>query len=155
MARTAATFANHQILGAFPVPVDGVSAPSAEGLTSTPEKITASDIVRAADGKTVDENASRSGEVEIQVYKADTLEAALALFGGSEADLVKAAVDSYNNETRDKAKRHIVTTIEGPEKVVMKALERLAKHFDTDVATLRAKVDANPAYLDMLLNLAK
>lgn len=149
MARQASKFDNHQTLGAF-----GTALEATEGLEVATETVIASDIVKDADGKT-DEKASRSGEVTIPVYTATTLEAALSLYGGSEKGLIDAAVNALNSANREAAKRHIVTTIEGPEKVVEKVLARLAKHFDTEVSVLRKKVDENPAYLDMLLNLAK
>lgn len=148
MARTASTFANHTV---FPAQGEVFTA---EGLTNTTQKVTASDIVRGSDDK-VDESASRSGEMEVPVYTATTLEAALALFGGSESGLVNAAVASFNQATIDSAKRFISAEIQGPEKVINAALGRLAKQFDTTVEALKAKVDANPAYLDMLLELAK
>jgi hypothetical protein len=149
MARTASTFANHQV---FPAQGEVISA---EGLTHTLAKVTASDIVRQADGKTVDENASRSGEMEVPVYTAESLEAALTLFGGSESELVKAAVNAFNQDTQDSAKRFIAAEIQGPEKIVEAALRRLAKQFDTTYEVLKAKCDTNPAYQEMLLNFAK
>lgn len=155
MARPVTQFKNHQNLGAFPVPSETYTPPVADGLTSETEKIIAADVVKAADGKTNDEEASRSGEVEIQIYKAETLPAALALFGGSESELVKAAVAAFNDKTRNDARRHIVNTVQGPEKVVNKLLTRLAKDLGVEFATLRAKVDNTPGYLDMLLSLAK
>ncbi len=149
MARTASKFANHTSFGPFGKTVEMVA-----GLTAVPEVVAASDIVKGEDGKT-DETASRSGDAEIQVYSAESLEAALQLFGGSEAELIKSAVNSYNDANRDAAKRHITASIEGPEKRIEKLLTSFAKHFDVTIETLRARVKAEPAYLDMILSLGK
>jgi len=144
MPRIAAKFTDHQILGTFEqVPV------VSDSLTSEVVAVVASD-----------RESEKSGEVNAIVYKLaenaeNPIDAALALFGGSPAELAKFAIGAYNDDVRLRAKSFIVTSIEGPEKMVARVVRRIAKELNLDEANVLAKVKANPAYLDMLLSLAK
>jgi hypothetical protein len=144
MARVATKYDNHQILGAFEqTPVNS------DSLTTETVNVVASD-----------KETEMSGEVTAIVYKLaenaeNPVDAALALFGGSPADLAKFAINAYNDDVRTRAKTFIVTSIEGPEKMVARVVRRIAKELNLDEANVLAKVKANPAYLDMLLSLAK
>jgi hypothetical protein len=144
MPRIATKFDDHQTLGAFEqTPIVN------DSLTSETTTIVASD-----------KESAKSGEVSAIVYKlaenaSDPIDAALALFGGSPAELAKFAIGAYNDDIRLRAKSFIVTSIEGPEKMVARVVRRIAKELNLDEANVLAKVKANPAYLDMLLSLAK
>lgn len=144
MPRIATKFDDHSVLGAFEqTPIVN------DSLTSETTTIVASD-----------KESAKSGEVSAIVYKlaenaSDPIDAALALFGGSPAELAKFAIGAYNDDIRLRAKSFIVTSIEGPEKMVARVVRRIAKELNLDEANVLAKVKANPAYLDMLLSLAK
>ena len=144
MPRIAQKYDNHQALGTFEqAPVDS------DSLSSEVVTVVASD-----------KETEMSGEIQATVYKLaenaeNPIEAALALFGGSPADLAKFAIGAYNDDVRLRAKSFIVTSIEGPEKMVARVVRRIAKELNLDEANVLAKVKANPAYLDMLLSLAK
>lgn len=144
MPRIATKFDDHQVLGKFEQkPVNS------DSLVSEDVNVVASD-----------KESEKSGEVTATIYKlADNaenpIEGALALFGGSPADLAKFAIAAYNDDVRTRAKSFIVTSIEGPEKMVARVVRRIAKELNLDEANVLAKVKANPAYLDMLLSLAK
>lgn len=144
MPRIATKFTDHQTLGTFEQnPVESGS------LTSEVINVVASD-----------KESEKSGEIKATIYKLaenaeNPLDAALALFGGSPTDLAKFAIGAYNDDVRQRAKSFIVTTIEGPEKMVARVVRRIANELNLDVENVMAKVKANPAYLDMLLSLAK
>lgn len=144
MARTAAKFDNHQTFGTFEQPA-----------IDSPQLVSEVSTVIASD-----KDSERSGEVNITTYKlaenADNpLEAALALYGGSQVDLANAVIAAFNDTNRAKAKSFVVDSIVGPEKVMAKLIKRVAKALNLEEDALKAKVKDNPQYLDMLLQLTK
>ena len=144
MPRVATKFDNHSQLGTFEQkPVND------SNLVSETVNIVASD-----------KETEKSGEVSAILFKlaenADNpLDGALALFGGSAADLAKFAVTAYNDDIRTRAKSYIVETLAGPEKTLARTIKRIAAALKLDEEAVSAKVKSNPAYLDMFLALAK
>lgn len=147
MARKASTFANHQNFGTF-----GKAPASTEGLVGTERQVIASD-----------KETERSGEVVVTVFAIaegyeNPLGAALNLFNGSEVELANFAVNSYNDSLVSKAKSHVIDSIVGPEKTLIKTITRVVKAMGiTDEAAIKSAVEkakANPEYLKMLLDLA-
>lgn len=144
MPRIATKFDDHKVFGVFTQPTV-----SHESLTNEQATVVASD-----------KDSKRSGEVSVVTYKLaedsdNPMEAALALFGGSESDLAKFAIDARNESIRLDAKRFIVDSIIGPEKKLAQTIRRVAKALGLDEAAVDAKVRQNPAYLEMLTALAK
>lgn len=144
MPRVATKFDNHTVLGVF------------EQAPVNDDNLTAEQITVVAS----DKDTQKSGEVTAIIYKlADNAEnpmdGALALFGGSIADLAKFAVTAYNDDIRSKSKSYIVDTLAGPEKTLARTIKRIATALKLDEEAVSAKVKANPAYLDMFLELAK
>jgi hypothetical protein len=137
MPRIATKFDDHKVFGTF-------EQPSVSHDSLTPEQTT---VVAS------DKDSKRSGEVSVITYKlADTAEnpmdAALALFGGSDTELAKFAIDARNESIRAEAKRFIVDSIIGPEKKLAQTIRRVAKALGLDEAAVDAKVRQNPAYLE-------
>ena len=147
MARKASTFENHTQFGTF-----GTVPEVTEGLVGSERVVIASD-----------KDTQRSGEVTVTTFAIaegyeNPLGAALNLFGGSEKDLADFAVTSYNDTKVKNAKDHVVASIVGPEKTLIKTITRVVKAMGiTDEAQVKsavAKAKENPAYLTMLLDLA-
>ncbi len=144
MPRVATKFDNHTVLGVF-------------------EQAPVSDVNLKAETVTVvasDKETEKSGEVTALVYSLaenaeNPLDGALALFGGSPAELAKFAIQSYNGEIRSKAKVFIVATLAGPEKTLARTIKRIATALKLDEDAVAKKVKDNPAYLEMFLELAK
>lgn len=144
MPRVATKFDNHENLGVF-----AQTLIESDSLTPEAVQVVASD-----------KDSKKSGEVTATIYKlaenADNpLDAALALFGGSPADLAKFAIGAYNDDIREKAKTFIRNSVVGPEKVMAIAIKKIADAMHVDPEVVMAKVKDNPAYLEMFLNLAK
>lgn len=144
MPRVATKFDNHSALGTFEqAPVNDVN------LTAETITVVASD-----------KDTQKSGEVSAIIYKLaenaeNPMDGALALFGGSIADLAKFAVTAYNDDIRSKSKAFIVDTLAGPEKTLARTIKRIATALKLDEEAVAAKVKSNPAYLEMFLELAK
>ena len=103
-----------------------------------------------------DKDSKRSGEVNVTTYAlADNvenpLEAILALFGGSQAELAKFALGARNEAIRDAGKNFVRDSILGPEKKMAETLKRVAAALRMDVDVLRVKCEANPGFLDTLI----
>ena len=144
MPRVATKFDNHTVLGVFEqTPVNDANL--------VPEQIT---IVAS------DKDVQKSGEMTATIFKLaenaeNPLDGAVALFGGSLADLAKFAVTAYNDDIRSKAKAHIIDTLAGPEKTLARTIKRIATALKLDEDAVAKKVKDNPAYLEMFLELAK
>lgn len=147
MARSASKFDNHQAFGVF-----GVAVTDTTGLEATERVVIASD-----------KDSQRSGEVTVTTFAIaegfeNPLQAAMNLYGGSEIELANAAVSAYNDSLVSKAKAHVIDSIVGPEKTLVKTITRVVKAMGiTDEAQVKsavAKAKENPAYLKMLLDLA-
>ncbi len=140
MARVATKFEDHKSFGTLEQPE--VSHPD---LVSTVSAVVASD-----------KDSKRSGEVNVTTYAlADNvenpLEAILALFGGSQAELAKFALGARNEAIRDAGKNFVRDSILGPEKKMAETLKRVAAALRMDVDVLRVKCEANPGFLDTLI----
>ena len=144
MPRVATKFDNHTVLGVFEqTPVNDANL--------VPEQVT---IVAS------DKDVQKSGEMTATIFKLaenaeNPLDGAVALFGGSLADLAKFAVTAYNDDIRSKAKAHIIDTLAGPEKTLARTIKRIATALKLDEDAVAKKVKDNPAYLEMFLELAK
>jgi ribosomal protein L30/L7E len=144
MPRIATKFDDHKIFGTFTQP-----EVSHDSLTPEVSTVVASD-----------KDSKRSGEVTVTTYALsdsaeNPMDAALALFGGSDTELAKFAITARNESIRADAKRFIVDSIIGPEKKLAQTIRRVAKALGLDEAAVDAKVRQNPAYLEMLTALAK
>jgi hypothetical protein len=144
MARVATKFDDHKDFGILEQPEVAHA-----DLTSEVVSVVASD-----------KDSKRSGEVKVTVYALadgveNPLEAILALFGGSQAELAKFALGARNDSIRNAGKDYVRDSILGPEKKMAQVIARVARGLKLDVDTIKAKVAKNPAYLDMLLELAK
>lgn len=147
MARAASKFENHQTFGTF-----GKAIETTEGLTATTRNVVASD-----------KDSQRSGEVDVTTFAItegfeNPLGAAMNLYGGSEIELANAAVAAYNDSLVRDAKAHVIDSIVGPEKTLIKTITRVVKAMgitdETQVKAAVEKAKGNPAYLKMLLDLA-
>lgn len=153
MARTATTFEKHTKFGPFPF--------------VTAEDGTVSAVILAAEGLTTenavvigsDKDSEASGEFDVPQYAiadgyANPLSAALALFGGSQEKLANAAINSFNDGLRVRAKNEAATRVIGPEKALAATLDRVARALKIDAKVLKARAKENPEYISVLLQMA-